>query len=180
MLLRRIARPLFATWFVSEGLDALRHPSAHAGVVRDGLATLRSRVPASARTSLPGGVGKALDGDVGDKQLSLLVQAHGAAMVTAGAMLAVGRAPRTAALTLAALTVPLVVVDLPLGRRGMTSEERTARRDRAVRALSFAAGAVLAGVDLEGRPGVTWRVQHARVDRAALRGARAAARHVDG
>jgi hypothetical protein len=27
MLLRRIARPLFASWFLSEGVDALRRPA---------------------------------------------------------------------------------------------------------------------------------------------------------
>jgi hypothetical protein len=30
VLLRRLARPLFASWFVTEGLDVVRHPAAHA------------------------------------------------------------------------------------------------------------------------------------------------------
>lgn len=179
MLLRRLARPLFASWFVNEGLDALRHPGAHAQVVRDGLDAVRARVPATARRSAPAPLARLLDGDLGDQQLATLTQAHGAAMLVAGAMLAVGRAPRTAALALAGLTVPLVVVNLPLGRRGaLTTVEKKARKDRLVRALSFAGGAVLAGVDLEGRPGVSWRVQHARADRAALKAARATA-HAD-
>lgn len=102
-------------------------------------------------------------------------------MLVAGAMLAVGRAPRTAALALAGLTVPLVLVNLPVGGRGLTAEEKKERTARLVRALSFTGGAVIAGVDLEGRPGVSWRVQHARTDRAALKAARAAeaAKHVD-
>ena len=182
MLLRRIARPLFASWFVSQGLDALRHPAAHAKVMRDGLDGLRGRVPQAARSSAPAPVAHALDGDLSDKQLATLAQAHGAAMLVAGAMLAVGRAPRTAALALAGLTLPLVLVDLPVGRRGaLTAEERKARQERLVRALSFTGGAVLAGIDLEGRPGVSWRVQHAMVDRAAVKAARAAeaAKHVD-
>jgi len=183
VLLRRLARPMFASWFVSQGLDALRHPGAHAQVVRDGLDSVRSRVPAAARSSAPAPLGKALDGGLSDRQLATAVQAHGAAMLVAGTMLAVGRAPRTAALALAGLTVPLVLVNLPIGGRGvLTAAEKKARKERLVRALSFAGGAVLAGVDLEGRPGVTWRVQHARTDRAALRAARAteAAKHVDG
>lgn len=183
MLLRRIARPLFASWFVSQGLDALRHPAAHAQVVRDGLDGLRSRVPSAALGSAPAPVTKALDGELSDKQLATLTQAHGAAMVVAGALLSVGRAPRTAALALAGLTVPLVLVNLPVGRRGaLTADEKKARTERLVRALSFTGGAVLAAVDLEGRPGVSWRVQHARADRAALKEARAteAAKHVDG
>lgn len=182
MLLRRLARPLFASWFVSQGLDALRHPAAHTQVVRDGLDGLRTRVPASARRAAPAPVAAALDGTIGDTQLAAFTRAHGAAMLVAGALLAVGRAPRTAALALAGLTVPLVVVNLPLGKKGaLTPEERKARTERLVRALSFAGGAVLVGVDLEGRPGVSWRVQHARVDRAAIRAARAAeaAKHAD-
>lgn len=175
MLLRRLARPLFASWFVSQGLDALRHPAAHAQVVRDGLDGLRTRVPASARSAAPAPVAAALDGTIGDGELATLTRAHGAAMLVAGGLLAVGRAPRTAALALAGLTVPLVVVNLPLGRRGsLTPEEKKARTERLVRALSFAGGAVLVGVDLEGRPGVSWRVQHARSDRAAIKAARAA------
>jgi len=183
VLLRRVARPLFASWFVSQGLDALRHPAGHVQVVRDGLDGLSARVPAPARASVPAPVAHALAGDLSDKQLATLAQAHGAAMLVAGAMLAVGRAPRAAALTLAGLTVPLVLVNLPAGRRSaLTAEEKKARKERFVRAVSFTGGAVLAGVDLEGRPGVSWRVQHARSDRAALKEARAAeaAKHVDG
>ena len=182
MLLRRVARPLFASWFVTQGLDALRHPGTHAQVVRDGLDGLRTRVPASARSSAPAPVARVLDGGLDDKQLATLAQAHGAAMLVAGAMLAVGRPPRTAALALAGLTVPLVLVNLPTGRKDAgTPAERAERKERLVRALSFAGGAVLAGIDLEGRPGVSWRVQHARADRAALKAARAAeaAKHAD-
>ncbi|GIG40143.1 DoxX family membrane protein [Cellulomonas phragmiteti] len=182
MLLRRLARPLFASWFVSQGLDALRHPGTHAQVVRDGLDGLRTRVPASARSSAPAPVAALLDHDLSDRQLATVAQAHGAAVLVAGSMLAAGRAPRAAALALAGLTVPLVLVNLPVGRRGgLTAAEKKARTERLVRALSFAGGAVLVGVDLEGRPGVSWRVQHARADRAALKAARAAevSKHVD-
>lgn len=182
MLLRRVARPLFASWFVSQGLDALRHPAAHAQVVRDGLDGLGTRLPASARRAVPAPVGDVLAGDASDKQLATLTQVHGAAMLVAGALLAVGRAPRTAALALAGLTVPVVLVNLPLGGRGrLTAEERAERRERLVRALAFTGGALLAGVDLEGRPGMSWRVQHARDDRRAVKAARAAeaAKHVD-
>ncbi len=182
MLLRRIARPLFASWFVSQGVDALRHPSAHAQVVRDGVDGLRTRVPAAAHDRVPAPVARVLTGEVTDKELATLAQAHGAAMLVAGAMLAVGRAPRAAALALAGLTLPIVLVNLPVGAKGsLSKDERRARSERFVRALSFTGGAVLAGVDLEGRPGVSWRVQHARTDRAALKAARAAeaAKHVD-
>ncbi|MFS0703316.1 DoxX family protein [Cellulomonas sp. 179-A 9B4 NHS] len=180
MLLRRAARPMLATWFVSQGLDALRHPQGHARIVRDALDGLRSRVPDQTRAGLPGPVGDAIEGRVSDEQLATVARAHGAALVVAAAALAVGRAPRTAGLVLAGLTLPVVVVNLPLGRKRSEQEERE-RTERLIRAVGFTGGALLVGADLEGRPGVGWRVHHAREDRAAVRAARAkwVAKHTD-
>ena len=93
-------------------------------------------------------------------------------MVLAALHLAFGRHPRTAALGLAVLTVPLAVANQPLG--GTRGAERTERRKAFWRNLSMIGGALIAGVDLEGRPGVTWRVENALADRAAVREARAA------
>ena len=87
--------------------------------------------------------------------------------------LAAGRAPRTAACALAALTVPVVLVNQPLGRRGRP--DGTATRERFLRALSMLGGALLAAIDREGRPGLAWRVEHAKVDRAARHAAHAVA-----
>ncbi|TQL01149.1 DoxX family membrane protein [Cellulomonas sp. SLBN-39] len=174
MLLRRVARPLFASWFLTQGLDALRHPAAHARRAREGVAAVADRVPAQARTGVGGPVADVLEGRLTDAQMATAVQAHGAAVVVAAAMLAVGRAPRTAALALAGLTLPLALVDLPVGgRRTLTPQARQERTERFVRAVAFTGGALLAGIDLEGRPGVSWRLQHARADRARLAQARA-------
>ncbi|MCU1432194.1 MAG: DoxX family protein [Actinotalea sp.] len=202
MLTRRIARPLLAAWFVSEGLDALRRPEPHA-----------ARTEASWRE-----VGRHLDLPPAPSPatFTLLVKVHGATMAVAGLLLALGRAPRAAALLLAALTAPLAVVNQPFGASarvvatagetaavrdgsgsgqdlrsrvgraigatgGVSSPsvrpggvDRTALRERFVRTLSMTGGALIAGLDTEGRPGVAWRASHARVDRAAAREARAA------
>ncbi len=167
MLLRRLARPLFASWFVSEGLDVVRHPAAHAAEARGALTTLRGRLPEPVRATP---AGEALGHDVSERQLTTIVQVHGVALAGAGILLAVGKAPRTAALALAALTAPLVLVNLPITRvRGEDAVVRRARRDRFVRALAFTGGALIAGVDLEGRPGIGWRVQKARSDHAAAK-----------
>ncbi|MBT0995429.1 DoxX family membrane protein [Cellulomonas sp. DKR-3] len=159
MLLRRIARPLFASWFVSEGMDALRRPAPHVADARAALDRLERTVP-SAQVHLT------------DTQLTAAVRAHGAAVVAASGLLAFGKAPRTAALVLAGLTAPLVVVNLPdRTLRARTPEEKRARRDRLVRALAFTAGAVLVGADYEGRPGVRWRIDAARERHAAVKAA---------
>jgi len=167
VLLRRLARPLFASWFVSEGLQVLRHPAPHAERASGALTTLRRRLP-------DGSLGGALDEPPSDRQLLTLSQVHGAALVVAGAALAVGRAPRTAALVLAVLTAPLVVADaVQLAEDRGDPSARRARRERLVRTLAFTGGAVLVGADYEGRPGVRWRVSDAR-DRHARAAADAA------
>ena len=163
MLLRRIARPLFASWFVSEGYDAARRPEVHAERARAGLERVVRLVPR-------GALGGALDRyrQPTTAQLVTLVRAHGAATAAAGVLLAAGKAPRTAALALAALTAPLILANLPLrGRPAPDKEARRDRKDRLVRAVAFTGGALLAGADYEGRPGVAWRVAKAREEHAS-------------
>ncbi|HEX5331576.1 MAG TPA: DoxX family protein [Cellulomonas sp.] len=163
MLLRHIARPLLASWFVSEGYDAARRPEVHA--VRT-----RATVARVARLAPRGALGGAFDRyrEPTTAQLVTLVRAHGAAMAATGALLAAGKAPRTAALALAALTAPLILANLPLPEHpALDKEARRDRWDRLVRAVAFTGGALLAGADYEGRPGMAWRVAKAREEHAS-------------
>ncbi|PRZ04890.1 DoxX-like protein [Isoptericola sp. CG 20/1183] len=144
MLLRRLARPLLAVPFVYDGLSAALHPAEHTAAARDG----------ADRVTQTLGVDR-LD----DTQVSLLVRAHGAVTVAAGLLLAVGRAPRTAALTLAALSAPLAVVNQPFSSQG---ELRTEKTGKFVRNLGAVGAAVIAGIDLEGRPGMSYRIGQQR------------------
>ncbi|MBO1750892.1 DoxX family protein [Actinotalea sp. BY-33] len=160
MLVRRIARPLFAAVFVAEGLDAVRRPQAHVDRTEAAWQRLEKR------TDLPPAPPTA--------RLRTFVRAHGAAMTLAGAMLALGKAPRLAALTLAVLTLPAAAVNQPFtspkaghGDGPGENLQRRVLRERFVRNLSMVGGALIAAIDTEGRPGLTWRVQHARVDHAA-------------
>jgi uncharacterized membrane protein YphA (DoxX/SURF4 family) len=159
VLLRRIARPLFASWFVVEGVDALRSPAPHVADARAALDRLERTAP-DAHVQLT------------DAQLTAAVRAHGAAVVAAAGLMALGKAPRTAALLLAGLTAPLVLVNLPdKSRPAATPHQKRAKRDRLIRALAFSAGAVLVGADDEGRPGVSWRLEHALDRRHAVKAA---------
>ena len=110
MLLRRVARPLFASWFVAEGLDVVRHPSSHAAEAHGALTTLLDRLPAQVRQ---GPAGEVIGYELSDRQLTTVVQVHGAALAAAGLLLSINKAPRTAALALAVLTAPLILVNLP-------------------------------------------------------------------
>lgn len=148
MLSRRIARPLLASWFVAEGVDAARHPGPHVERMRETWHRLARRLD--------------LPDPPPQETLTLAVKAHGGAMAVAALMLALGKAPRASALALAALTVPLAVADAPTRRSPGGS--RPLLRD-----LSLIGGAALAGLDREGSPSLAWRVQHARAERAAAR-----------
>ncbi|GAA1709702.1 DoxX family membrane protein [Isoptericola hypogeus] len=144
MLLRRIARPLLAAPFVYDGVQAALHPAEHVDAARDGAALVTGALGTE---------------PLSDRQVSLLVRVHGAATAFAGLLLAVGRTPRTAALTLAALTAPLAVAHQPFTSKG---DERRLRTAAFVKDLGKVGAAVIAGIDLEGKPGLTYRVQAAR------------------
>jgi uncharacterized membrane protein YphA (DoxX/SURF4 family) len=173
MLLRRIARPLFASWFLSEGVDALRRPADHVPAARGAVERLAATVPA-------GALGGALDAyrHPTDAQLTTVVRAHGGATAFAALLLATGRAPRAAALALAALTLPLAAADAPASRSEkahLSAQEKQERKTRFLRGLSLVGGALIVAADTAGRPGMRWRVRHARDTRAAIAQATAAA-----
>ena len=158
MLVRRLARPLLASWFVAEGIGALRRPAEHA----QRLELTWRRV--AARTEAP---------DPPEQEaLRTIVKLHGAGLAVAGLMLGLGKAPRLASCALAILTVPLAAADFPKPpREGVGSRpspaDRAERRDRFLRDLSLIGGALLAGLDRHGRPSLGWRMSHAKVDRTA-------------
>lgn len=85
--LRVLARILVGSTYVVLGADALLSPGKRPEIAGETLAAIRKVVP------LP-------------EDDTLLVQANAAVMVGGGAMLAMGRVPRLAALALAASLVP--------------------------------------------------------------------------
>jgi uncharacterized membrane protein YphA (DoxX/SURF4 family) len=106
------------------------------------------------------------------------VRVHGGATALAALLLATGRAPRAAALALAALTLPVAAAESPGSRserKHQSPEEKRERRSRFLRGLSLSGGALIAAADTAGRPSVRWRVEHARATRAAVAQASAAA-----
>lgn len=155
MLLRKIARPLLATWFVHDGLDAVRHPAAHTVIARGPVDQVTERL------------GRA---PLSESQLKTAVRAHGALTVAAALSMATGRAPRRSALFLAVLTLPVAVADQPF-TPGPVS--RSVRTERFVRRLGALGASLLAGVDTEGKPGVSWRIDHAREKHEAVKAAKA-------
>jgi uncharacterized membrane protein YphA (DoxX/SURF4 family) len=157
MLLRHIARPLLASSFIYDGVQAARKPSEHVAAARNGSALATRALGAK---------------PLSEQQVTTLVRAHGIATATAGTLLALGKAPRASALALALLTLPLAAVNQPFTA---PKAERPARTERFLHNLASVGAALIAGADLEGRPGLSWRVQQARAARAEAKAAKAEA-----
>ena len=151
---RRIARPLLAAVFVDQGVDQFRHPAKQVEAARPVVSTLAGPL------RLP-------------DDPELLIRANGAAMATAGTLLAFGRLPRVAATVLALSTVPTTYAAHPFWSES-DPEKRRQTKLHFLKNLGLLGGVLLASVDTEGRPGLAWRSQRAAKD--AKRAARLAKR----
>lgn len=143
MLARRIARPLLAGIFVSDGFAQLRDPKPF----------LRTADPGAAQTvpALP----IPLPSDPAQ-----LVRIDGAVKLGAGSMLALGRLPRLAAVALIGSLVPTT-----LAAHRFWAEPSPVRRNEQqvqfLKNLGLLGGLLLAAVDTEGRPSLGWRARRA-------------------
>lgn len=147
MIVRRIARPLLSTVFIAGGIDSLRNPAAKvpaAGAVAEQAA---DKLPASVSEKVP-------------SNPETLVRINGAVQVGAGVLLAVGKAPRLAALTLAGSLAPTTVVGHAFWNVDDPAQ-RAAQRTQFFKNLSLLGGLLIAAVDTEGKPSLGWRGRRA-------------------
>ena len=144
-LTRRIARPLLASVFIADGIDSIRNPGSRAKAAQAVTVPLARRFPA-----LP-------------DDPELLVQLNGAVQVGAGALLAVGRLRRLAALALIASIVPTTYAAHRFWEED-DEELRAEQRVHFLKNLGLLGGLVLAAVDTEGAPSLGWRA-HRRAAR---------------
>ncbi|MEE6282702.1 DoxX family membrane protein [Georgenia sp. MJ170] len=158
-LSRRLARPLLASSFLASGLDALLRPDAHVVKFREVESLLEKA-----------GVPPAVTGDT-----KLLVRVSGAVTLVAAGMLATNRNPRSAALALAALTVPITIANNPVWTTRDKSE-RKRMRDGLLQGASLVGGLALAGLDRDGKPSLVWRAANTREHKALIREIKAAAK----
>ena len=144
-ILRAFARPMLATSFVLDGIDALTRPARH-------VERFEKVSPLLERAGLP----PVLTADA-----RMLTRACGAVSVAAGLGLATGRAPRTCAAVLAALNVPFTLINNPVWAVS-GKEARKQALSGLARGGAVGAGLLLAAVDREGRPSLVWRSPHVR------------------
>lgn len=137
-VLRKCARPLLASVFLSGGLSTLRDPKRVAPAAEPVAVPLGSRIP-----RLP-------------KDPETLVRINGAVQLGAGAMLATGRVPRVAALALAGSLVPTTLAGHAWWKEE-DPERRAAQRTQFIKNLSLLGGLLIAAADTHGKPSVAYR-----------------------
>lgn len=134
---------MLASTFVASGLDAVRNPGPKVPMAKGVASTVAAQLP-----GLP------------EHNVELLIRLNGGVQMGAGALLAFGRLPRLAALTLAASLVPTTAA----GHRFWEYHDPAQRQQQQIHFLknmSMLGGLLLAAVDTEGRPGLGWRARHA-------------------
>lgn len=160
MLVRRIARPLLASTFISGGIDALRHPEAKA--------------PKAETLDIPSKPGM-------DKlHITTTVQAvrvNAAVQVAAGTLLSLNKFPRLASLALAGSIVPTTLA----GHRFWEEDDPATRAGSQLHFLknaSMLGGLLIASVDTEGRESLRRKTKRVskRSQRKALKVAAKASR----
>lgn len=138
MIVRRIARPMLSSIFIFGGVNALRYAAAHKPAAD----------PITKKLAAPLGL---------PEDTELLVRINGAAMVGGGALLATGRFPRLASTLLAASLVPTTAT-----HQFWNETDAEAKQNQQVqffKNVSLFGGLLLAAVDTEGKPGLTYRAK---------------------
>jgi len=146
-VIRRLARPMLATTFIYGGVQALRNTSAvaeEAKHVNDGVRDLAAKVAPQVQVPADD---------------ATLVRINAALHLVGGFGLATNRFPRVSALLLAGSIVPSTIAGHPFWAK--KGSERDDELSHFLTNVSALGGLVLAAVDTEGKPGVTWRATHA-------------------
>jgi len=149
---RRLARPLLSAIFIWGGIDTLRNPQP------------RVEVAAPVIPAIAGATGLPADPN-------LLVKINASVQVGAGVLLALGKMPRLAALALVGSTIPTTYA----GHRFWEIDDQQIRNQQRVhflKNLGLIGGLLLAAVDTEGAPSLSWRARrHAEHAGSAVAGA---------
>lgn len=143
MLVRRLARPMLASMFISGGVNALKNPGPHAEIAEPVASPTARILP----IPLP-------------EDSEQLVKIDAGVKIVGGLLLAFGRVPRLASLALAGSLVPTTLA----GHRWWEEKDPAAKVDQQIhffKNVGLLGGLLLAAVDTEGRPGLGWRTQHA-------------------
>lgn len=127
-MLRALARPLLASWFVYRGVSDVLDPAPRAQEVEDTVGVALEALELETGTQIP---------------TKTLIQVHGAATALAAATLALSKTPRTAAAALAGLAAVTAATSAPFWRMH-EGPERDAALEKFLINLSLVGGVALA------------------------------------
>ena len=141
---QRLARPLLASSIIASGVEQLRNPQAAAASLEPALAQATSMNPSlSIVTENP----------------DLVARLIGGIQVGSGALLALGKLPRFAAILLGATQTVTAAVEY-MSAPADTDAEKQARNNTLLKNVSILGGVVYASVDRGGKPSLAWRAEH--------------------
>ncbi|EOM78510.1 DoxX family protein [Rhodococcus rhodnii] len=147
MLVRRIARPLLGSIFISSGIATLRDAQGPATVAGPWIDKTTGALPDSVTDSVP-------------TDAETLVKVNAAVQVGGGVLLSLGKFPRLSALALAGSLVPTTVAGHDFWAKE-DPQERAMHRTQFFKNAGLLGGLLLASVDTEGKPSLGWRGRRA-------------------
>jgi putative oxidoreductase len=146
---RLIARPMLASMFLVGGFNALKNAPQLSGKA----SPVTERLVPLVQKAIP-----ALPTDP-----TSLVRINAGVQLVAGAALATGHFPRTAALALAGSLVPTTLAGHAFWDEQDPATKAT-QRIQFFKNVSMLGGLIIAAGDTEGRPGLAWRAKRATAD----------------
>lgn len=148
-LLRAGARTMLASYFIVNGVKAVRNPDPLVPAAEP----VADRVVPLVKKYAPQQVATAIPEDTAN-----LVRANGAAQILGGLALASGMGRRAGALLLAGALVPSTLARHPFWTR-TDPEEKALDRSQFLKNVSLLGGVLLAAGDTEGKPSLAYRAQ---------------------
>ncbi|MFT3886970.1 MAG: DoxX family membrane protein [Arachnia sp.] len=149
-LMRFVARSLFASYFIADGVKAIRRPAEaapDAERVTSKIAPLVQRlVPADVASYVP-------------ERAETWVRVVGAVQIAGGVMFATGLGRRIGALLLAKSSAINLAIAWP--EKDAAPAVKEAARGEAMRQAALLGAAALATLDTQGKPSLKWRADQA-------------------
>lgn len=146
-MIRKLARPMLASVYIADGADTVINSHAHVEGTQAVLKKIRTVLPRKYARKIP-------------QDAEQVTRALGATKVGAGSMLALGKAPRLSAATLAVVSVPTILARHAFWET-QDKEEKVARKQGFLTSVALLGGLAITSVDTAGKPGVKWRAEKA-------------------
>lgn len=157
-MLRKFARPMLASVYIADGVDTVKNAEDHAPAASAWLNRVKAVLPKQYEAFVPAN-GK------------MVAQAVGGTKAAAGTLLALGKAPRTSAGVLAALSIPTILSRHAFWETS-DAKEKAAQKAGFMTDIALLGGVLITTGDTEGKPGLLWRGKHAAIDAGnAIQGA---------